>query len=70
MNKRGNGEGSIRRRPDGKWEARYTVERDQHRVQESVYGKTREEVSRKLSAKLTSRDTGQITAPSKETLAS
>jgi hypothetical protein len=43
--KRGNGEGSIRRRKDGRYEGRY-VSGDRQR---SVYGKTRKETARKLA---------------------
>jgi integrase len=49
MSKRLNGEGSIRRRPGGRWEARVRLSvdgADPQRV--SVYGRTREEVRRKL----------------------
>lgn len=69
MSRNGNGEGSIRKRPDGKWEARYTVTKDHRRRQESVYGKTREEVSRKLRAALGRRDGGQATRAPRETVA-
>lgn len=44
MTRRGNNEGTIRKRPDGRWEARVTVQGKQR----SVYGKTREAVARKL----------------------
>lgn len=46
------GGGMIRQRPDGRWEARYTVGRDPgtgKQVQKSVYGKTQDEVRRKLN---------------------
>ena len=42
--RRGNNEGSIRKRPDGRWEARFTVGGKQR----SLYGKTREIVARKM----------------------
>jgi len=50
MGKRGNGEGTLRRRRDGLWEARIALPRDeQGRVsRRSVYGKTRREVAAKL----------------------
>jgi len=44
MARRGNNEGTIRKRTDGRWEARISV----NGRQRSVYGKTRDEVSRKL----------------------
>jgi integrase len=53
--KHGNGEGSIRQRPDGLWEARATLP-DGHR--RSIYGKTRAEVASKLTAILRDRDQG------------
>ena len=43
--KRGNGEGSIRRRADGRYEGRYVSAGRQR----SVYGKTRRETARKLA---------------------
>lgn len=43
--KRGNGEGGISRRNDGRWEARYCAADGKRR---SVYGKTRREVVEKL----------------------
>jgi integrase len=43
--KRGNGEGSISRRKDGRWEGRYTV----NGKRRGVYGKTRKEVADKLA---------------------
>ena len=43
MAKRANGEGTIRKRPDGLWEARYTIDYKT----KSVYGKTQEEVIKK-----------------------
>ncbi len=44
MGRRGNNEGSIRKRSDGRWEARITIAGKQR----SVYGKTREIVARKM----------------------
>jgi integrase len=55
MRKHGNGEGSIRQRPDGLWEARATLP-DGHR--RSLYGKTRAEVAAKLTALQRDRDQG------------
>ena len=51
--KRANGEGSIRKRSDGRWEARYTLGIDPKtgkQIQKSVYGKTQKEVRQKLTA--------------------
>lgn len=44
MSKRANGEGSIRKRTNGTWEARYTVEGEQH----SLYGSSQKSVKEKL----------------------
>ncbi len=46
MGKRGNNEGTITKRADGRWEARLSLPDGQRR---SFYGKTRQEVSRKLA---------------------
>ncbi len=47
--KRGNGEGGISRRKDGRWEGRYTVDTPSGRERRSVYGKTRKEVAERLT---------------------
>ncbi|MDP9425155.1 MAG: site-specific integrase [Actinomycetota bacterium] len=61
MAKRGNGEGSKpRKRPDGRWEARYTVQTGTGTKRPTVYGKTRAEVSTKLTKALADRDGGLI----------
>ncbi|AKH15978.1 tyrosine-type recombinase/integrase [Deinococcus soli (ex Cha et al. 2016)] len=51
---RHNGEGSLRKRPDGTWEARYTLGRDANgkQVRKSVYGRTRAEAADKLKTAL------------------
>jgi integrase len=51
--RRGKGEGSVRRRPDGRWEGRVTIasEGGQQR-RKSYFGKTRAEVANKLAAAL------------------
>lgn len=54
MTRRGNNEGTVRKRPDGRWEARVSVKGSQR----SFYGKTRDEVSRKLRAAQQSVDQG------------
>ena len=54
MAKRTNGEGSIRRRPDGTWEARLIV----NGKRRSVYGKTQAEVVQKLKDLKSARDDG------------
>jgi integrase len=48
--KRGNGEGSKpRKRPDGRWEARYYADTPTGRKRKTLYAKTRQEVARKLA---------------------
>jgi len=68
--KRGQGEGSIRKRPDGKWEARYSHGRNAEgkQIQKSLYGKTRKEVQEKLNAVLHSIDNNAYVEPSKITV--
>jgi integrase len=46
--KRGNGEGSITKRKDGRWMARYTVQTAKGPKRKHIYGKTRQEVAEKL----------------------
>ena len=51
--RRANGEGSIRKRKDGRWEGRYTAGRDSvngKAVYKNVLGKTQAEVKEKLKA--------------------
>lgn len=68
--KRANGEGSIRKRKDGRWEGRYTAGRDPDTgkpIYKNVLGKTQAEVREKLKAaleaagKLDAARTGQYT---------
>lgn len=68
--KKGNNEGTIRKRKDGKWEARYTIGRnsDGKQVQRSIYGQTRQEVSKKLTDILNQMNTGNYISPCKTTL--
>lgn len=51
MGKRTNGEGSIRRRKDGRWEARITIGRDSDGklIARSFYGNTQKEVKEQLA---------------------
>lgn len=60
-----NGMGSIRQRPDGRWEARYTAPDGR---QHSVFGKTQREASAKLKAALQQVDAGSWIEPSKMTV--
>jgi len=54
MAKRGQGEGTISRRPDGTWWARISLGKDENGKQKrrAFYGKTRKEVQEKLTAAL------------------
>ena len=60
MGKRGNGEGSIIRRKDGLYMARYTLQTGTGSKRKALYGKTRQEVSEKLNKALADRDGGLI----------
>lgn len=60
-----NGMGSIRKRPDGRWEARYTTPDGR---QKSVYAKTEKEVTAKLRNALHELDSGAWREPSKLTV--
>lgn len=53
--KRGNNEGNIKRRADGRWEARITT---CDGVRKSFYGRTRQEVARRLTEALRDQDQG------------
>lgn len=58
--KRGNGEGSISKRKDGRWWGRYTLRTPDGPKQRSVYGKTRAEVAAKLHRAMADLDHGLI----------
>lgn len=58
--KRGNGEGSISKRKDGRWWGRYTVHTLEGPKQKAVYGKTRFEVAEKLTKAMSARASGVI----------
>ena len=60
MGKRGNGEGSITKRKDGRWEARYTVHTAEGSKRKILYGKTRADVSAKLTKAMADRDGGLV----------
>ena len=61
-----NGMGSIRQRPDGRWEARYTAPDGR---QHSLYAKTEKAVTARLRASLHDVDMGAWKEPSKMTVA-
>jgi len=66
------GSGTIRQRPDGRWEARYTVGRDPgtgKQMQKSLYGDTQKEVRQKLQQIAVSLDDGSFIEPEKMSLA-
>ena len=58
--RRGNGEGSIRKRKDGRWEGRYTAHTPEGRRQKTVYGVTRKEVAEKLTEAMADRNKGLV----------
>ena len=62
--KRANGEGTIRQRKDGRWEGLYTV----NYKRKSVYGKTQEEVRKKLNKILNDIDNNVYIEDSKITV--
>ena len=59
--RRGNGEGSITRRKDGLYMARYTVQTATGAKRKAVYAKTRKEVSEKLTAAMADASKGITT---------
>jgi integrase len=63
--KRGNSEGSITKRPDGRWEARITLEGGKRK---SFYAKTRQEAAKMLVAAVKDRDAGLPVVGDKQTL--
>lgn len=71
MAKRGQNEGSIRKRKDGTWEARVTIgiSADGKQQRKSLYGKTRQEVHNKMTDLLNNLQKGIITNPTEITLA-
>src|SRR5215510_12039395 len=69
--KRGNNEGSITRRPDGRWMAQVTIGRDPATgkpKRATFYGKTRQDVADKLTKALRDKQQGTFVAPHKLTL--
>lgn len=65
--KTANGTGSIRKRPDGRWEARYTVGYDAitgKQIRRSVYGKTQKDVRMQLTKVMAEIDEGDYIQPS------
>ena len=68
MRRRGNGEGTIRRRADVRWEALLTGTREGRVVRRSIYAHSREEVARLLRHALREAEAGVPLASGTETL--
>lgn len=69
--KNAQGAGTIRKRSDGRWEARYTAGFDPvtgRQTQRSIYGKTQKEVRERLAEITTELDDGTYIEPSQMTL--
>ncbi|MEG2187944.1 MAG: site-specific integrase, partial [Clostridia bacterium] len=65
------GGGTIRKRSDGRWEARYTIGIDPgtgKQIQKSVYGQTQKEVRQRLSKATTELDEGEYFEPTRMTV--
>jgi integrase len=60
MGRRGNGEGTITRRKDGRWEGRYYITTENGQKRKVIYGRTRAEVSDKLTRALSNRADGIV----------
>ena len=73
MGKRASGEGTIRQRKDGRWEARYSCgynPKTGQPIRKSVYGLTQKEVREKLTSTIKSIDDNTYIAPSAITVES
>lgn len=69
--KNAKGSGNIRKRPDGRWEARYTTGIDPKtgkQIQKSVYGRTQKEVRMRLTEVTSELDNGSYIEPCKMTM--
>lgn len=69
--RRASGEGNVRQRKDGKWEARYTLGAHPgtgKQIRKSVYGNSQAEVIKKLKQINASIDSGTYTEPNKLTV--
>ena len=67
---RGQGEGNIRERKDGTWEARYSlgVDANGKQIRKSIYGKKRSDVVKRLTRILNEINMNTYIDPSKATL--
>ncbi len=66
-----NGQGYIQQRPDGRWEAQVSLPPDPITAKlrrKSIYGKTQEEVAKKLRLAAVEVDNGAYIEPSKITV--
>lgn len=63
--KRANGEGTIKKRKNGTWEAQVTIGKDDNGkpIRKSVYGKTQKEVAQKLTAMTNDLNNGLFISP-------
>jgi integrase len=68
MGRRGNGEGSIYQRSDGRWTATITLEEEGGRRRKSFYGKTRKEVQEQLKIALREQQQGMLLATPQQTV--
>ncbi len=60
MGKRGNGEGSIYQRKDGRWVGQYVVQMADGPKYRYIYGKTRKAVAERLTKAMADRDGGLV----------
>jgi integrase len=67
MPRRGHNEGNIRKRPDGRWEARVSLPDSRRK---SIYGKTRADVARKMAVVMTEVEKGMPVADDRVRMAS
>ena len=65
MKRRANGEGSVTKRKDGRWQARLTLDGGRRHY---VYGRTRADVIRQLNTAKAEREAGTLALPSALTL--
>jgi len=66
MGKRANSEGTIRKRADGRWEARLLLEDG---TRHSLYGKTQQEAARRLAQARRDREQGIVPSTDRQTVA-
>jgi integrase len=60
VKRRGNGEGTVTRRKDGRWEARYVTHTARGIKRRTLYGRTRREVALKLAKAIADRGEGIV----------